>query len=87
MIVWNAKELTSLGDYVLHHANVAAVAISPNDGAVPPDVLVIGDSFSAGNVWESVAARAPGMAAAAAAAARVTCLIRAQRSCVCSGPE
>ena len=31
MIVWNAKELTSLGDYVLHHANVAAVAISPND--------------------------------------------------------
>ena len=47
MIVWNARELTSIGDYVLHHASVAAVAISPNDryvvsagGKDDPTVLV-----------------------------------------------
>ena len=47
VIVWNARDLTSIGDYVLHHAEVAAVAISPNDkyvvsagGKDDPSVLV-----------------------------------------------
>ncbi len=47
VIVWNAHELKSIGDYVLHHANVAAVGISPNDvyvvsagGKDDPTVLV-----------------------------------------------
>lgn len=57
-------DLTRLGDLAERDFGPTLaqpdVAILPNDGAVPPDVLVIGDSFSAGNVWESVAARGTG---------------------------
>lgn len=47
VIVWSTLDLKAIGDYVLHHADVAAVAISPTDkyvvsagGKDDPTVLV-----------------------------------------------
>ena len=31
VIVWDAHELTAVGDHLLHHASVGAIGISPND--------------------------------------------------------
>ena len=31
VIIWDTTNLTSVGSHCLHHANVAAVGVSPND--------------------------------------------------------